>query len=86
MQEVIDFLSGKSDAVIDRLTEQMNKAAREMRFEQAAQLRDRIRDAQNLMERQKAINVNGRAIRISSPVRAIILTRWWRSSMCAAVT
>jgi len=59
VQEVIDFLSGKSDAVIDRLTEQMNKAAREMRFEQAAQLRDRIRDAQNLMERQKAINVNG---------------------------
>ena len=45
--------------MIDRLTEQMNKAAREMRFEQAAQLRDRIRDAQNLMERQKAINVNG---------------------------
>ena len=59
VQEVIDFLSGKSDAVIDRLTEQMNKAAREMRFEQAAQLRDRIRDAQNLMERQKAINING---------------------------
>lgn len=59
VQEVVDFLSGKSAAVIDRLTEQMNKAAREMRFEQAAQLRDRIRDAQNLMERQKAINVNG---------------------------
>ena len=31
VQEVVDFLSGKSAAVIDRLTEQMNKAAREMR-------------------------------------------------------
>ena len=45
--------------VIDRLTAQMNQAAKEMRFEQAAMLRDRIRDAQNLMERQKAIHVNG---------------------------
>ena len=49
----------KREAVIDRLTAQMNQAAKEMRFEQAAMLRDRIRDAQNLMERQKAIHVNG---------------------------
>ena len=57
--EVIDFLSGKSDAVLSRLQQQMMQAAKEMRFEQAAQLRDRIRDAQSLMERQKAINVRG---------------------------
>lgn len=57
--EVIDFLSGHSDAVLTRLQEQMTKAAAEMRFEQAAALRDRIRDAQNLLERQKAINVRG---------------------------
>ena len=59
VREVIDFLGGKSGKVIDRLTAQMNQAAKEMRFEQAAMLRDRIRDAQNLMERQKAIHVNG---------------------------
>lgn len=59
VEEVIDFLSGHSDAVLVRLQEQMQKAASEMRFEQAAALRDRIRDAQNLLERQKAINVRG---------------------------
>ena len=47
VREVIDFLGGKSSKVIDRLTAQMNQAAKEMRFEQAAMLRDRIRDAQN---------------------------------------
>ena len=59
VQEVIDFLNGKSDTVEKRLTEQMMQAAREMRFEQAAMLRDRIRDVEKLMERQKAINVRG---------------------------
>lgn len=59
VQEVIDFLSGRSSAVMDRLQAQMTEAARSMRFEQAAQLRDRLRDAQNLLERQKAINVRG---------------------------
>ena len=59
VQEVIDFLGGRSDAVTKRLTEQMTQAAREMRFEQAAMLRDRIKDVEKLMERQKAINVRG---------------------------
>ena len=59
VKEVIDFLSGRSDAVTARLTEQMTQAAREMRFEQAAMLRDRIRDVETLMEHQKAINVRG---------------------------
>ena len=57
--EVCDFLSGKSEAVMERLTAQMQEAARAMRFEQAAILRDRLRSAQQLLERQKAINVKG---------------------------
>ena len=59
VREVIDFLSGKPDGVLERLEAQMREAAAAMRFEQAAQLRDRIRDVQGLMERQKAINVRG---------------------------
>ena len=59
VREVIDFLGGKPAAVLDRLQAQMTQAAQAMRFEQAAQLRDRIRDVQSLMERQKAINVRG---------------------------
>ena len=59
VQDVIDFLNGKSSSVLDRLNAQMMDAAKNMRFEQAAQIRDKIRDAQSLMERQKAINVRG---------------------------
>ena len=59
VQEVIDFLGGRSDDVMNRLQAQMMEAAKAMRFEQAAQIRDRIRDAQGLLERQKAINVRG---------------------------
>ena len=59
VKEVIDFLGGKPAGVLERLQAQMMDAAKNMRFEQAAQIRDRIRDVQNLMERQKAINVRG---------------------------
>ena len=57
--EVIDFLNGKPSGVMKRLQEQMMDAAKAMRFEQAAQIRDRMRDVENLMQRQKAINVRG---------------------------
>jgi len=59
VSEVVDFLSGKSDAVMARLKEQMTAAAKEMRFEQAGQIRDRMKDVEALMQRQKAINVRG---------------------------
>ncbi|MGN0995716.1 MAG: excinuclease ABC subunit UvrC [Candidatus Ventricola sp.] len=59
VQEVLDFLGSRPDSVLARLEGQMREAAAAMRFEQAAQLRDRIRDVQRLMERQKAINVRG---------------------------
>ncbi len=59
VQEVVDFLGGKPAAVLERLNAQMMDAAKAMRFEQAAQIRDRIKDAQSLMEKQKAITVRG---------------------------
>ncbi len=57
--ETLDFLSGRSGQVLSRLTDQMNEAARGMHYEQAARIRDRIRDAQKLFEQQKAFNVRG---------------------------
>lgn len=57
--DVVDFLGGKSENVMDRLQAQMMQAAKEMRFEQAAQIRDRMRDVENLMQKQKAINLRG---------------------------
>ena len=51
---VIHFLEGDFQPVISRLEGEMRQAAAEMRFERAAQLRDKIRDVRGLMERQIA--------------------------------
>ncbi len=59
VEEVIDFLNGRTEGVMKRLQEEMTTAAKQLRFEQAAAVRDRIRAAEQLMEKQKAINVKG---------------------------
>ena len=59
VREIVDFLSGKSEAVMRRLHSQMEEAAAQLRFEEAALIRDRMRAAQRLLQRQKAIDVRG---------------------------
>ncbi len=58
MQGVIHFLEGDYAEVIRSLKEEMNEAAAAMRYERAAQLRDRIRDVEGLMERQIALRTD----------------------------
>ena len=59
VQEVVDFLSGKSAPVLRRIEEKMKDAAAQLRFEEAALLRDRLKSAELLLQRQKAIDVRG---------------------------
>ena len=47
-----DFLAGKDDKVIKELTKDMEQASAEMRFENAAELRDKVRAMRNLGEKQ----------------------------------
>jgi len=58
-RQVIDdlckFLEGHSDPIIERLQEQMNQAADELRFEKAATLRDQLRAIEQIVERQKVV-------------------------------
>ena len=56
---VIHFLEGDYRPVVDQLKQEMNAAAAAMRYERAAQLRDKIRDVQGLMERQIALRTDG---------------------------
>ena len=49
------ILSGRSAELTKRLTEQMNRAAQELKFELAAQYRDRLRAVENLSNRQRVI-------------------------------
>ena len=51
-----DFLEGKSEGVLAQLTTQMQRAAQQLQFERAAQLRDSIRAAQQIVERQKVVS------------------------------
>ena len=53
IQKVIRFLNGDFQETIDKLTEKMQKASEEMRFEDAAEARDLIRSIQKIGERQK---------------------------------
>ena len=59
MQQVILFLEGKGKEVIHGLESQMKKASRELQFEKAALLRDRLEAVHDIMERQKVISPGG---------------------------
>jgi excinuclease ABC subunit C len=54
--EVARFLEGKNDGLAQELTAQMEAAAGEEKFEQAARLRDRVQALNTVRERQKIIS------------------------------
>ncbi len=55
VNEACLILGGKTKQLIEDLTEQMQSASEELRFEQAAQLRDRIRAIDSLANKQRVI-------------------------------
>ena len=56
VREVERFLEGKNDGLARELTDQMEAAAAEEKFEQAARLRDRVQALNTVRERQKIIS------------------------------
>ena len=52
VDEVLAFLAGKREDVVTELTREMNRAARELRFEDAAKLRDRLTSIKTTVARQ----------------------------------
>ncbi len=50
------FLEGDSDTVLKQLASRMQSAAEQLQFERAAMLRDQIRAAQQIVERQKVVS------------------------------
>ena len=55
MMQVALILDGKSGELIEDLTKQMEQAAEELRFERAAELRDRLRAIEGLANKQRVI-------------------------------
>ena len=56
MAQAMLILEGKSAELTRELTEKMERAAEELRFEQAAELRDRLRAVESLANRQRVIS------------------------------
>ena len=55
MEQIIRLLEGKQTEVLRDLNAEMERCAQELRFEQAAALRDRIRSVELLSQRQRAV-------------------------------
>ncbi len=56
VQDFVDVVSGRGAPVIERLEQEMDQLAEQMKFEQAAQLRDWLSALDNLTQRQKVIS------------------------------
>lgn len=56
IQDFMNVLSGKSDGVVKRLTEEMMQAAEELKFERAAALRDQLKAIEFITQRHKAVS------------------------------
>jgi excinuclease ABC subunit C len=56
ISELSAFLEGKSEEVLDQLAQQMRQAADQLQFERAAQLRDQISSARQIVARQKVVS------------------------------
>ncbi len=54
-QELLHFLDGDTDDVVRRLRTQMQAAAAELEFEQAARLRDRLTSVEKAIEKQQMV-------------------------------
>ncbi|MCT4598476.1 MAG: excinuclease ABC subunit UvrC [Vallitalea sp.] len=58
IKEIIEFLGGKYDKVINILEQKMNVAAEELDFEKAAEYRDQLASVRSIAGRQKIINAS----------------------------
>jgi excinuclease ABC subunit C len=56
IDDLCHFLNGRTEPVVSRLQAEMERASDEMRFEQAAVIRDQLRAIENVVARQRVIS------------------------------
>src|SRR5579863_2285 len=59
IQQVILFLEGRHDEVVEQLQEKMQAAAENLNFEEAARIRDHIKAVERILEKQRVISTEG---------------------------
>ena len=57
INEIIDLLEGKTDKIINELKKEMEEASKNMQYEKAAYIRDKITAIENVSKRQKVSNI-----------------------------
>ena len=55
VEEFSKFLEGDTDEIVDRLTQDMKQAAKDLEFERAARMRDRLAAVQRAIEKQQMV-------------------------------
>jgi excinuclease ABC subunit C len=58
IQDLCQFLSGRTDPIVARMQTEMQKAAEELRFEHAATLRDQLQAIERVVEHQKVVSTD----------------------------
>ncbi len=56
IRDVMAFLEGKREELVERLIKQMEQAAENLEFEKAARIRDQVKSIQTLIARQKVVS------------------------------
>lgn len=56
IDDLCQFLSGRTEPIVSRLQEEMQVAANELQFERAATLRDQVQAIEKVVERQKVVS------------------------------
>ena len=86
INEIIDLLEGRTDKILKDLEIQMNKASEELKFEEAAEIRDRIQAIERVSTKQKVSNISENSIDVigiakyqfsNSKAKLGIATRNW---------
>src|SRR5512147_825016 len=55
VEDAVEFLEGRESELVDRLRARMDEAARELRFEDAARLRDQLGAVERSLEKQRVL-------------------------------
>lgn len=71
IRKVMMFLDGKVDDILKDLETEMKQAAKDMNFEKAANLRDKIYSIQNLSQKQKIDNFNEHDVDVIGVIKSL---------------
>jgi excinuclease ABC subunit C len=58
IDDLCDFLQGRTDPIVNRLRKEMSAASKEMKYEKAAIVRDQIQAIEKVVEKQKVVSAD----------------------------